>query len=131
MPLDLQNLQDESATCHIGYGAAGEINLVYRPNAITEKMIRQLRILEDEENRDFDANMAALNGLIIRLVVSWDLTNKGVPIPLTDDGLSDVPIKIRTDVLNAIFAESRLGEPQGTSTAKKSHGTSARKARTS
>lgn len=131
MPLNLRNLSSNSATCRVDYGEAGDINITYRIANLTEKTIRQIAVLQDENEQDFDANMAALNSLLRSLVISWDLQRDGVTIPLTDEALADVPIDVRADVLRNIFEDSRMGEANGTPTAQTSPASSGRRARRS
>ena len=137
MPLDLQHLMSDTAEARIDYGAAGDITVVYRPGNVTEKTIRELTVLNTADNTSSDtsdgngtgqalASITAMNTLLLQLLVSWDLTNHDEPIPLTVDGLADVPLSIRGDILRAIFSESRLDPTSAMPTKPASRGTSGR-----
>lgn len=113
MPMDLAKLSDTDSVT-LDYGEAGSLTVVYRPGAITERSLRELRVLGDMENNDFDANFDALNGALLRAVVSWDMLRGGVPVPLTADGLADVDILIRVAVLRAVVQGLRLDPKSAT-----------------
>lgn len=127
MPLDYRNLQSNTAAVRIDYGEAGDINILYRPNALTEKTIRRLSVLQDSANVDFDANMSAIVGMLVQLIASWDLTANGEPVPITVEALEEVPIAIRMDVLRAILEDGRLGEQIGIASVPTLPATSAQK----
>lgn len=114
MPLNLNNLNSNSATCRVDYGDAGDINITYRVGNLTEKTVKQLQVLQDKKQTDLTRNMAAVNAVLRQLVIAWDLLRDGKPVALTDDALGDVPIDVRGDVLRAIFEGARLGETNGT-----------------
>lgn len=133
MPLDLGHLQTNTKALRIDYGEAGDVNVTYRPANLTETSIRQLRAIQASATTidTMEEKLAALNTLLRQLVVSWDLTRDGVPIPLTEEALSEVPMDVRGDIVTAIVGDTRLGERTGTPTRRTSRGSSARKARTS
>jgi hypothetical protein len=115
MPISLANLAADTATARVDYGAAGDINIVFHPNRITEQTLAAYAIVRDKNNEDMVANVAALRALILDLAESWDLFGKdGQPVPLTNDGLRTVPIMVLADVMAAMFQGSRLGESNGT-----------------
>lgn len=110
MPYDLSALESNSATCTSQLG----IEVTYRIANITERVIRQLRILSDPDNRDMERNLAALRSVVCRLVLRWDLTDHGRPIPITAAAVADVPPEILADVLRAVMEDVQMGEAAGT-----------------
>lgn len=109
MPYDITALDSNSATCTTALG----IEVTYRIANLTERVVQQLTVLADEHNQDMEANLRALTGVIHRLVIRWDLTDHGVPVPLTRAAIADVPAEIRSDVLVAIVEDSHMGEADG------------------
>src|SRR5579859_234614 len=114
MPLDLHRLISNTAEASVDYGDAGTVNVVYRPGNITEKSLRELAVLNDSDNNDALTNIHAMNTVLLQTLVSWDLTNNGEPVPLTVDGLADVPLHVRGDIIKAIFEDIRLDPTTGT-----------------
>lgn len=80
-----------------------DLNVEYRPRAITPRMEDQFQTYIDENHGErvvFDSLAA--------MVVTWDLTDDaGVPIPLTPDALNDVPSSVLTYVLNKLREDIR------------------------
>lgn len=68
----------------------------------------QLRLLADKTNVDGEQNLKAMVDVLARLVIRWDLTDHGVPVPVTREGIANVPVEIRTDVLAVIIKSARV-----------------------
>ena len=119
MPISLRALAADRQTLRIDYGEAGDLNITFTPSLVTEKLIRQIRAITADS--DVDEMADAINATLLRLVESWDVTDdNGAVIPLTPDGMGDVPIMVRFDILNKLVDEMRLGEPKGTPSPKPS-----------
>lgn len=126
MPLELRNLKTNTATARVDYGEAGDINIVFRPENITEKTIRALDVLDDRSNeRDILANTKAVNTVLCQLIVSLDLTLAGVPVPVTEEGFESVPFLIRMDMARAIVGAIRLDPTSASESAPRSPDSSA------
>lgn len=79
----------------------GTLTVWYSQNAFTprlEQMARDLTSSPDE------AASKALCVLLSRLILDWDLTEEDevTKVPITQDSLLDLPIKLLTDVISTI-----------------------------
>lgn len=143
MGLDLDNLTTNSATCRVDFGAAGDVNVVYRPGNVTENSLAKLQYLQEvEAQRKADPErsrnlqealeyMQAINMLLQQVVIEWDMNRKGVIIPLTEEGLSGVPLDVRARVLSNIFGDAGMDPTNGTPSQPTSPAISVQEANTS
>lgn len=138
MPLELSNLRNNSKALRIDFGAAGDINLVYRPGNVTPNSIRRLQavVAAEDAPADDDADAAiehmdAIIAFVRDIVVRWDLQRNGAVIPLTDEGLGDVPMEVLMRILGDIGEDASLGETTGAASQPASHATSVKGASTS
>jgi hypothetical protein len=113
MPITLRALAQDHHTLRIDYGAEGDLNIVYTPSLITEKLLAQMSAIS--ATSEMPAVGAAVNDTLARLVQSWDLTgDDGAVIPLTPEALVDIPLMVRVDILSRLVSDMRLGEQTGT-----------------
>lgn len=66
-----------------------------------------------------------VNALLVRFLVRWDLQDddERSMFPITRERLGDLPLPFRQACISALFSESRLGEPNGTTSKARSHAT--------
>lgn len=122
MPYDLSALESNCATCTSQLG----IEVTYRIANMTERVVRQLRVLGDSNNnQEVERNLVALRGVVCRLVIRWDLTDHGKAIPITSAAVADVPPEVLADVLRAVMEDVQMGEAAGTRSPQPSRGPSA------
>ena len=114
MPITLRALAQDRHTLRIDYGEdVGDLNIVYTPSLITEKLLAQMTAITDDSGMPEVG--AAVNATLARIVQSWDLTgDEGAVIPLTEEALADIPIMVRVDILTRLVSDMRLGESTGT-----------------
>ena len=113
MPISLRALAQDRHTLRIDYGDAGDLNIVYTPSLITEKLLAQMSALSDAS--PMPAVGEAVNATLARIIQTWDMTDDaGAAIPLTEEALVDIPLLVRVDILSRLVADMRLGEPTGT-----------------
>lgn len=127
MPYDITDLQSNVAECTSELG----ITLTYRLANVTERTLAHLRILEDKADQDGERNLKAMTDVLARLVITWDLTDHGEPVPVTREGIADVPADIRADVLAAIVKDAQVDPTTGTVSQPASPATTARSAKSS
>ena len=93
---DLASLQ--AARLEVAFGDA-TIVVVYRPALVTKATRDAVRGLVEQS--DFDPFFAEL----ARVLLAWDLTSGGVPIPLTPEGFAGVGVSIIGSIMNAIVSD--------------------------
>lgn len=99
MPLDLNDLLDRAADLAVPYGDA-VVNVTYRPEAVTGDTQRVVHGL----TRSSDAD--PLFAELARVLIAWDVTRGGVPVPLTVDGIASVGLGVTGAVLGAVLADA-------------------------
>lgn len=109
MPYDLSHLDSNSATCTSALG----IEVTYRLANVTPRVLRRMSVLgeQSDDASSLTGKADALVDALCNLVIAWDLTAHGAPIPLTRDALEDVRVEILGDVMTAIV-EDASGNPQ-------------------
>ena len=113
MPITLRALAQDRQTLRIDYGDAGDLNIVYTPSLLTEKLLTRLSSMTGETAMGDAAEI--VNAVLLKLVLEWDLLDDdGEPLPLTVDGMGEAPLKVRFDIMQRIASDMRLGEPKGT-----------------
>lgn len=79
-----------------------QIEAVIRPGGITPATSTRIRGLRGK-NAETEAEQVEATNVILRvmqeLIVSWDLTNRGEPVPTTEDGFASLGY----DYLNILF----------------------------
>lgn len=120
MPLDLADITTNSATARVDYGEAGDINITFRPENVTEATVTRWRVVakraatdatataDDDDETQLERVGAALNTILAQLIISHDLRRRGVPVPPTEEGYATVPLDVRRDMLTAIMEEMSL-----------------------
>jgi hypothetical protein len=79
------------------------LHVTYRPRGLTTRILAQVHAAQKDENV---ASM--LYATVPSVLESWDLTNEdGVPIPITEDDLADLPSTLLLHVLNAVSEDIR------------------------
>jgi hypothetical protein len=91
----LSSVAPDEDTLIVPFGAE-HLTVAYRPSLITQRLAEQMQASVDNA-----VILEALSGLL----VSWDLEdNNGRPIPVTPDGLKDVPIPVLVRVAQTMVA---------------------------
>lgn len=82
---------------------AGVINICYKPSAITPAS-------ESERRSEADGKMVIelIMAQLVVVMAKWDLEDDGVIIPITEEGLSNVPNLVLGTIWEAIIAD--IGE---------------------
>jgi len=102
MPLDLASLLAREATLEVAY--AGEVLRVqYRPAEVTGRTQRALA--QAGRDGEIDPLLAEL----ARILVTWDLTADGAPVPTTADALAALGLGLTMAVLQGVLKE--VGNP--------------------
>lgn len=97
---DLASLQ--GARLEVPFGDA-TIVVLYRPSLVTKVTQDALRGLQARS--EYDPFFAELS----RILIAWDLTSDGAPIPLTAEGFAGVGVSVIGSVMNAIVLD--VGNP--------------------
>lgn len=94
MPLDIRSLSARSREISVEY--AGEIiRVTYAPAKVTPAWERGFQEALKDEWRT-----RALVDALAEILVGWDLTEEGAPLPVTRESLARLPL----DLLGAIFS---------------------------
>lgn len=101
MGLNLTALAANEATVNVDF-MGQSASVTYRPSALTQKRLQRLAKQQDDEK--------ALNEFFTELVTDWDVTKGKAKVPLTAEGLSDVPILFLRAVMAAIMEAADSGE---------------------
>jgi hypothetical protein len=125
MPATLESLSSKRVTLTIPLDpsdpAGDALRVVYRPRAITprlEKAMREAAAADDE-----DEIITKLARHFCTLVVEWDLRARSdsvEPVPLTAEGLLDVPSSVILDIYRAINADQMPDPTTGKDSRKRS-----------
>jgi hypothetical protein len=114
MPATLSSLTNKTATVIVPLDEndpeSETLKVTYRPKAYTKAVERKIGALAEgrSENAPFIAAQSA--ELIKAMVVKWDLTlteDDPDPIPITDEGLEDVPTEVLSGIFMAIMADQK------------------------
>jgi len=106
MPIDLDSSILDRADAPVEF-AGQTAKLTYRPTAFTPAMEADYRAVLRSGART-DGQYAAW--LLCRVLISWDVTRGDDLIPITDEGLSDVPSQLLWACINAIHDHRRPKE---------------------
>jgi hypothetical protein len=106
MPITLIEIASNTANVRFTWGA-NEVNIVYRPGLVTEKVLAQLMDFTNLDESTLMAQMREFNELLARLMVSWDVMDGEVVVPITPDRLSEIPILFRAEVIQAMLGDIR------------------------
>lgn len=93
--MDLANLSVNEATT-VAYFMGQEAKITYRPMEVTPKRLEQVNSGNDEEFYQFFADV----------VSAWDVKKGPKKVPLTQEGLGDVPMALLRAVFNAIMSDT-------------------------
>lgn len=92
---DLRGLRENTARIECEY-AGEKIIVFYKPVLVTDETQASIARLRD--TGDFKGMFAELR----KLLIWWDITDGGVAVPFTDEGLSVIGVGITGHIINAI-----------------------------
>lgn len=103
MPFDIAAIADDVARTLVIYGDHPEKGIVGHVFAVRYRPSKY----SDEFHRAFTEKAArdSVNYYLTELLVSWELTSGGVPIPLTPEGMAMVILPVKLAVVKAIEAD--------------------------
>lgn len=98
--MKLSQLVEDRRTVTIPIGS-GEITLGYTPAGVTPRMFAMA-----DEAQNGTVNIGALCTMMAPMLIDWDVTDDdGATLPLTAEGLMDVPIPVLVKLMEAIAAD--------------------------
>lgn len=103
MPLDLAELQDKCANISVEYGNHS-LSVDYRPEAFDLGLSRKLRKLSESAEQEDE-----LIAVMLKLVMGWDLTERGKPLAVNAEVLGRLPVPLLQAILQAV-AEHVTGD---------------------
>ncbi len=107
MPITVTEIAANTATIMFYWGD-NEVNIVYRPGLVTEKIIAQMLALANMDEDSILTQMQAFNKSLARLISRWDvLEADGSMYPLEPDKLADLSFMFRARVIQAILGDIR------------------------
>lgn len=107
---DLTELLDDRCTIAVSLDR-GTLHVTYQPSAYTPALEASVAELFADERRP----SAPVVALLSALVVDWDLTRQGKPVPIRPDALRQLPTRLLSRILQAIVRDHTAGEAGGNS----------------
>lgn len=94
------------------------LNVEYRPMSYTPEQLDKMQA-DAAKAKDPKAAVAGMVDQMLKLLVSWDLTQDdgSTPIPITAEGLRGVPLNVYTEVMRAVARDQTSGEVDAPSAA--------------
>ena len=107
MPLQISDLGKERRTFTWEY-LGEEVNVTYNIYQFTPEM-------EDDilSRRDDDEMAGLLVDNLLSIVIDWDVMDGDHKVPLTKEGLSIVPIRLMSDLMQAIGEDAGGDDEEG------------------
>ncbi len=109
--IDLTDLIAEKRELIVKF-PSGSLKVHYRPSVLTPEYFNKLQTQMDDASNSEKQEISIQN--ICNIVVSWDLADNGVPVPITAEALSKIPQVILTAVFNEV--EKDQGKLSGATT---------------
>lgn len=111
MPVSLAKIAANTATVKFLWGE-DDVNIVYRPGLVTEKIFTTLNHLNEDGATDEEAlaGFGSLNDILARLIVSWDVyedAEQSVMFPIVASRLAELPIMFRGRIIKEIVSDIR------------------------
>jgi len=109
----------------VDYGENGKLNFVYYPNRYTPNFEKELASAKDETAGSY------LKAMMLPILKSWDVVEETpvtdidgkpvlnedgtpkmtqVPVPLTEEGVGNIPLEVMGDIVKAMAAAMKPGE---------------------
>jgi hypothetical protein len=104
MGFDLDRITLTTRATAVDFAGGHVLHLTYAPGQITP--IAQARAKAAAEADD----PLVLAQVLAAIVVDWDVTRSGTPVPPTVDAMADFPIEILGRILGAIGEDAQLGK---------------------
>lgn len=114
MPASLKSITGKKATIHVPLDSddpeSAKVRIVYRSRAITERKIEQINETGRERYKGELTDARQVRAFIQSIVTEWDLLadpDDSDPVPLTSEGLADVPTAFLIEILEATVADQK------------------------
>lgn len=117
LPLDIKNLEGESATTTIKV-AGGSFEVEYHPHAATRqwqtnfgRLQRDQQDAVQEEDTDLEVEIQdEITDEIGKLVISWDLEYDGTEVPVNAQGLDMLSMPVQQALFQGILTDASGGD---------------------
>lgn len=97
MPLDLVDFKNQRGRVEtLDYGTAGSLVFTWHPDRLTEEVFGA--ITDGERRGAFELAKV----IIVPLVSSWDVTEQGVPLPITEEAVASLGLFVVSDMVQRI-----------------------------
>lgn len=127
MPATLQSITGKRVTLNVpvdkGNPESGSVRIVYKPRAFTPRLEKAIRLAAENEGTDEDAALYRVLQQVCTVIVEWDLRatdDAPEPIPLTPEGLQDVPYAFIMELFEAIRADQEPDPTTGKGSQRRS-----------
>jgi hypothetical protein len=111
MAISLAALKSGTRVVDIDFAPAGTLKVEYSPSGYTP-------LLEAKASEAMESGRASnmLLTMLIPLITKWDLTGEDEkPLPITEEGLSQLPVFTLSRILEAITEDMKPGKPMQSS----------------
>jgi len=106
MPITLAKMTANTSTAKLDWGE-DEVNIVYRPGKVTEKLFAQLAGIEQFTEKTIGPGMADYNATLADIIVSWDVMEGETMFPIDPIRFPELPLMFRMQVVYAIMGDIR------------------------
>lgn len=126
MAFDLSKHSKEKRKGTVEFPDGSQLNFEFYPHYFTPRFEREAKSIDVEK----DGSGTVLKGWLLPLLASWDVvitkedSDTGVflevPVPITDEGMDEVPVKVLGMILDSITGSMSPGEETGSQSSSSS-----------
>ena len=112
----LSKLKEQIVSVALDFGNEDIVNVQIKPHAFSWREAKELQ-REIKSSEDDDHTIALVHRQFLRSVVGWDIEGdtEGVSVPLTPEGLEEVPLTLLGDLLSRSYEQVYAGKKRATS----------------
>jgi len=103
MGINLNQLALDTAACVVEFQGY-EANVTYRPNVLTPSRVMKMMEVAGEDD------LGQIISFLVEIIDDWDVTRGKRKVPITEEGLKDVPFVFLKKVLFTIMEDMSAGE---------------------
>lgn len=85
MPINIENLRNNSRTAKINFGRDGDLNVTYFPGRINQDLVDRFQAANEDKDYELQADIFG------EIVSEWDLLQEdGEPVPINGEAIRTV-----------------------------------------
>jgi hypothetical protein len=106
MGITLAKMTANTSSITLAWGE-DEINIVYRPGKVTERLFSQLAQLEHLTEKTLEKAMEDYNATLAGIIVSWDVMEGEEMFPIDPARFPELPLMFRMQCAYAVMRDIR------------------------